>query len=299
MPATPSLLSSEESGSPGLWQLVRSHRLSVAAIVLLFAVAGAAEAFLTTPVYRATVVVLPSVSKVSSARLGAAGGELGSLGLLFGLGSGQTESTVEAVALLRSRNFGETFIRDQGLLRRLFASRWNASRSEWRTDWWSPTPPTLYDAFKTFDRKVRHVAEDKKTGLVTLDIDWTDADEGAEWGNEMIRRVNDEMRQRAVAEADASVQLLTNELRDATTVELRDAIARTLETYVESRTLAKVRPDYAFKIIDPAKAAGPKDFIRPQRALYLTSAPVIGFLFALFLILSKDFVQRQHEHATR
>ena len=69
-------------------------------------------------------------------------------------------------------------------------------------------------------------------------------------------------------------------------VPLRDAIARTIETYIKSRTLSKVRPDYAFKVIDPGNPTGPKDFIRPQRALYLISGPVVGLLFALFVVIS-------------
>jgi hypothetical protein len=282
----------DEAAQPPVLQLVLSHRVLVIAIVLVFTAAAAGAAFLSTPVYRANVVVLPVQSRGSELPLGSVG-NLGSLGALAGLGVNASRDTVEAVALLQSRDFAEKFIRDHDLVHRIFADRWDAPHSTWRPGWWSSAEPTVYDAYRFFDRHIRHVSEDRKTGLVTLAVDWTDAAEGARWANEMIERVNEALRQRAIREADASIELLTNELKSASTVELRDAIARTIETYVKSRTLSKVRPDYAFKVIDPGNPTGPKDFIRPQRALYLISGPVVGFLFALFVLISIQFITRQ------
>jgi uncharacterized protein involved in exopolysaccharide biosynthesis len=276
-----------------------SQWLLVGTIVLVFAAASAAAAYLTTPVYRATVVVLPAESKSSMTNLEAAIGGMGGLGSLIGIGAGETKDTVEAVALLQSRDFAEAFIRDHGLVQRLFADRWDAKRSTWRASIWSRSEPTLYDAYRIFDRRIRHVSEDKKTGLITLQVDWTNPDEGAHWANEMIHRINEVMRQRVLSEADASIDLLTEDLKVAPTIELKDSIARTIETYVKSRALAKVRLDYAFRVIDSGKPAGPRDFIRPQRALYLSSGVVIGLVFAYFAVLARQFLVPQMRRPVR
>jgi uncharacterized protein involved in exopolysaccharide biosynthesis len=280
----------DEAAQLPVFQLVLSHRVLVIAIVLVFTIAAAAVAFLSKPIYRANAVVLPAESGSS---MESALGGLGNLGTLVGLGTSDSHKTVEAIALLRSRDFAENFIRDHDLVHRIFADRWDSAHSMWRPGRWPSAEPSVYDAYQIFDRKIRHVSEDKKTGIVTLSVDWTDAAEGARWANEMIERANEVLRQRALREADASIELLTNELRTASNIELRDSIARTIDTYVKSRALTNVRPDYAFKVIDPGKPAGPKDFIRPQRSLYLISGPVVGLLFALFVVVSGQFLARQ------
>lgn len=272
----------EKSERPSILALFVLHWLLVTTIVVVFSVSAATAAFVTTPVFRATVVALPADSQASMAGLGAALGSLGGgLASLVGLGSAQTQNTVEAVALLQSREFAEEFIRDHDLIARLITRRW----------WWSPEP-SLYEAYRVFDRKIRRVTEDKKTGLVTLEVDWTNAAEGAEWANELVRRVNESMRRRAVAESDASIDLLTNELRAASTIELQGAIARTIESYVKTRALAKVRPDYAFRVIDPAKSAGPRDFIRPNRPLYVIGGFALGLIVAAFVVVMLDALKR-------
>jgi uncharacterized protein involved in exopolysaccharide biosynthesis len=271
--------------------LMLSHRLLVGTIVLFFTAAAAVAAYLTTPVYRATVVVLPAESKNSMGSLEAALGGMGGLGSLVGLGPGYTKDTVEAVALLQSRDFAEAFIRDHDLMRRLFANRWAST--------WSRSEPTLYDAYRLFDRKIRHISEDRKTGLVTLQVDWTNADEGARWANEMIHLINALMRQRALSEADASIDLLTSEMAAAPTVELREAIARAIETSVKARTLAKVRLDYAFRVVDSGKPAGPRDFIRPQRALYVSSGFIVGLVFAFLVVYARQFLIPQMRDPVR
>ena len=279
-----------------IWDLAGRYRKFIASVLIAFTAASVAAAFLSTPVYRATVVLLPSDSGGSMAGIGAMLGDLGNFASLAGIGPAGDQNTVEAVALLKSRDFTESFIKERGLLPILYADQWDASNSTWRKGWRS-SDPTLYDAYQLFSRKIRRVSEDKKTGLVTLEIDWKDAAEGALWANDMVRRVNESMRQRAIAESDASIELLAGELKSAPTLELQEAIARTMETHVKSRALAKVRPDYAFRVIDPGKPVGPDDFIRPQRGLYIISGPVIGLMFGLFLVLSWDFVRRQQGSA--
>jgi len=274
--------------SPPMWLALLAHRALVSVIVLTSTAVGAGAAYMTTPVYRATVVVLPADSRTDVPSLSAALGSLGGLGSLVGLGIGEPENTVEALALLNSRDFAESFIRDHKLMPKLFPDRWDPARSTWRNDRWSSNPPTLYDGYRKFDRKVRHVSEDKKAGLVTLEIDWTNAAEGAQWANEMILRVNETMRQRTIAESDASIDLLTGELQVARTVELQDAIARTIDTYIKARALAKVRREYAFRIIDPGAAVGPRDYIRPNTFLYIFGGICAGVLFAILTVFVLD-----------
>lgn len=266
------------------------HWILAFAITVSITATSVALGILATPIYRAKVVLLPTQTRTSMTELGATLGSLGSIGALVGLGGIRSQDTVEAVALLKSRAFAEAFIQDHHLLPRLFPNRWDAKRAAWRTSWRHPSPPSLYDGYRVFDRKVRHVSQNKETELVTLEVDWTNPNQAAQWANEMVERVNDAMRKRALAEANESIALLSNQLDQTRSVELREAIARTIDTYVKSRVLAKVRPDYAFTIIDPAAPTGTDDYIEPNRPLYALSGLCIGLMLAALTCFCYEWI---------
>src|SRR6202008_3889304 len=101
------------------------------------------------------------------------------------------------------------------LMPKLFASKWDSVRGTWKVD--AEHQPTPARAYRLFDLKIRTVTQDKKTGLVTLQIDWTDRQEAADWTNELVRLLNEERRDRAIANADASVSYLEKEAQTTVT----------------------------------------------------------------------------------
>ena len=93
------------------------------------------------------------------------------------------------------------------------------------------------------------------------------------------------MRQRAIREANASIELLTAQLQTASQVELQQAISRGLETSIKQRALASVRTDYAFRPVDPAKPTDPDDYIRPKKTIYLIFGPLMGLMLGVTSVL--------------
>ena len=121
--------------------------------------------------------------------------------------------------MLRSRDFARAFIEDEALLPLLFPDAWDAAAGRWTVEY----PPDLSQAAGFFVGKVREVEEDTGTGLVTLSIEWRDPELAAAWANLLAARLNDHMRQRALAEAEANVKYLRHEFeidfhRDASAV---------------------------------------------------------------------------------
>ncbi len=265
-----------------LWR----RRWLILTITLAFTAILAAVAFLTTPVYRAsTVLALGNVDRNGAGALGAMIGQFGGLASLAGLnvgGAGDSDTEV-SLAVLRSRQFTEAFIRDRKLLPVLFDDRWDAGTATWKgpkKDW-----PTLAQGYKFFDREVRSIAYDRKTGLVTLQIDWRDPEIAAQWANELVTRANAEMRRRAIQDARASIDYLEKELSATTTVDTRTAISRLMEAQIRQRMLANVTFEYAFKVIDAALAPDLKDMIRPKRLLLVAFGAVLGMLVAVIVAL--------------
>jgi uncharacterized protein involved in exopolysaccharide biosynthesis len=267
-----------------LLRLLWARRLLISACVIGFASLAAAAAFLMTPIYRSAVLLVPADVEASgvSSLLGGLG-ELGGLAALAGVDlGGSGTATDEALAVLRSRAFTESFIRDRDLLPQLFDDEWDTATGQWRDP---EDPPSMAEGYKYFDEQVRGVSQEARTGLVTVRVDWRDPAVSAEWANDLVERLNAEMRRRAVARTNASVKYLEQELASTVIVDTRSAISRLMETQINQRMLANVTEEYAFRIIDRAMPPDDDDPVRPRKLVMIVSAAAAGLLFAVVLVL--------------
>ena len=248
------------------WWLVLGCSVAVTALATLIA-------FRLAPVYRAEVVMIPTDSEAfPTGRLGSMVQEFDGLAAIAGLTTSRVSQKDEAITLLRSRSFTQEILQKYDLLKELFREDWDAERGRWRV---SPTEiPTVADGVDRFDRRVRTISEDARTGVVTLAIEWYDPELAAEWGNLLVREVNERLRQRVISEAQSSIDFLNAELQKTSIVELQRAIYSIVEAQVNKIMIANVRPEYAFRVLDPAIPPDPDDHVRPQRPLIAA----LGFL---------------------
>src|SRR5262249_45050407 len=150
-----------------------------------------------------------------------------------------------------------------------------------RQGWKTANPPTLNDAVFYFDRHVRDVSEDRRTGLVTLRITWTDPMRAAAWANEIVRLANEQLRGRAVARAQGAIDYLKREAQAPASVEIQQALYRLMEDQYKTLLLANVSEDYAFSVIDPAVAADAKHYVFPNRTLFSFAGLFFGGVLVL------------------
>jgi hypothetical protein len=211
-------------------------------------------------------------------------GQLGGLASLAGLNIGSSASNLEeSLAVLRSREFTEAFIRDEGIITELFYKRWDEDAGLWLGS--EEDQPTPAQAFKFFDRRVRTASRDLRTGLITVQIVWRDPVKAATWANELVGRLNAEMRSRAIARTNASLEYLEKELAATATVETRQAIARLIEAQVNQRMLASVTEEYAFHIVDRALPPDLRDEVGPRKALLMAFGLILGLFFGACAVL--------------
>jgi capsular polysaccharide biosynthesis protein len=256
-----------------------ARRLWITISVTLSVVVFAFAAFHITPEYRAKVVLVPASAerKNVSSSLNSALSQLGGLASLAGISVGSSDAeTEEALAVLRSRQFTGDFISDQQLLPELFRNRWNPSTQQWKAD--GKPAPTLGKGYEYFDKRIRSIVQDRKTGLVTVQVDWKDRNEAAAWANELVERLNAEMRARAIAKADAALGYLEKEQATTIQVPTRDAISRLIEAEIRQRMLADVTREYAFSVVDRALAPDADDPVRPNKPLLIIVGLVVGLV---------------------
>jgi len=239
----------------------------------------AVYALLATPWYRAQVALFPVENQSAKDFVGDLG-PLSAVAGLAGINLRGGAGNAEALAVLKSRDFARKFIENEKLLTILLADKWDAAAGKWKTS--GHNTPDIRDAVEYFEKVVRRVGEDRKTGLVMLTVDWKDPTAAAAWANAMAQQINAQMRERAIADAGTKIAYLRAELEATTQVSLQQSISKLLESQMQNMMIARGNEEYAFRVVDLARV--PKKHFMPQRALLILGAATIGaFLASAYL----------------
>jgi capsular polysaccharide biosynthesis protein len=250
---------------------------------LLGAIIAAVISLQMRSLYRAETLVA-SVNRDRIGGLSALSNQFGGLATLAGVDIGTSGGTEEEewFATLTSNGFARSFILSENLMPILFAKRWDSRTSRWRAD---EKQPTLEAAVKEFTRNVRTITQDRKTGLVTVAVEWYSPQLAAGWANRMVDMVNERLRTEAVRNADLSIAYLNKELAKTNVVEMQQAIYRLIENQVNSAMLANVEHEYAFRVIDPAVA--PETRVSPKRTIITLVGGAAGLFVAVIFVFSR------------
>jgi uncharacterized protein involved in exopolysaccharide biosynthesis len=261
-----------------VWAFLARHKAIIGPSVLACAIAAAALAFALSPKYRAEVVFSPRNSTGGMA--GELGASLGGLAALAGVNiGGAGKRADESLQYLRSREFTREFIQRHSLMPVLFASKWDAARNRWRSD----DPPTIGDGVDRFSKKITQIAEDHRTGIVTLAVIWRDRVAAAQWANALVAEADAALRQKAIAEFTRSIDYLKTEGAQSSVVEVRAAVYKTMESELKDAMLARTRDSYAFRVLDPAVVRDAKDTDSPNKPLIIAMGGTVGLLFGIIL----------------
>ena len=265
-----------------VWWLIGSVVLVTAAFIV--------ASHVLTPIYRANTVLIPAKSDsgpdTNGGGSGLAGG-IGGVASLVGINIGQNdEITEEAMGVLKSREFIKKFIEDRHLMPVLYASKWDAATGRWKSD--VRNPPTIAKGVRYFQKRIMQIVPEKKTSLITIDIDWKDRFAAADWANELVQRLNLRMRQREMARADLSIAYLEKQFDSATEVATRQAIAHLIEVQVKQRMMANVTDEFAFRVIDHATPPDADDRYFPNRLIFAIAGVVLGLLIGLVAVFTVD-----------
>jgi capsular polysaccharide biosynthesis protein len=214
-----------------------------------------------------------------STRLAQFGGLAEMAGLSLGQGSKQ-----EPLGVLRSDGFARRFLEQNNLVA-VLAEEAGEIPDE------APGAPDrkVQRVVETFKDSVLSIAEDKKTGLVTVSIEWKDPVIAAKWANAIARQLNEEMRQRALNEATRNVNYLQDQLEHTETVSLQQAIARLIESEMQKLMLAQGTDEYALRVIDNAEPPSLRS--RPKRTMLVLAAFTASLIASLLGAIAIDPLQ--------
>lgn len=260
----------------GLIAAVRSMLPLVFALSLAFGIAMAIVSFRMTPIYRGTTILARAESEKNSmgSGLSSALGSVSGFAALAGLGlGGNDEAIEESLAVLKSRQFTEEFIKDNNLMPVLFPKLWDARAGHWKEG--IKKIPTLGKGFEAFDR-IRKIERDSKSGLITLRVDWKDPVVAADWANRLPERLNTEMRDRARTQVGGSLGYLQKEYADTADVPTREAISHLIEGQIKRKMLANVTTEFSLHFVDRAIPADLDEPVRPVKVVYVAFGLFFG-----------------------
>ena len=271
-----------------IWRAVWRRKwifLGTLFVCLLFALI---LALTLDPYYRAEVVVSPVTDTRDGSALASMAGRLGGLTSLIGLPVA-SNAQAEAIALLKSRALARAFIAENELVPVLYSEHWDEATGGWSAEV-AEDPPSISDAVNLFTRSIRKVIEDNKTNMVSLRIEWRDPQQAADWANALIDRINLELRQLSIAEAEKSIKYLQEQAELTSNVDLDKAIYQLVQEQVSRIMLANVREEYGFRVIDPAVAPEENDIAGPNRLAILILGLFGGGIAGLLLVLLREMV---------
>jgi uncharacterized protein involved in exopolysaccharide biosynthesis len=238
-------------------------------------------ALVATEWYRAEAVLMPRDSRSGTGLAGQLA-QFGGLADLAGLSLGQN-SKQEPLGVLKSKGFVRRFIEQNDLVETLSDG---APARVLHSDDPGQDVGELVD---NFVRSIMFVSDDKRTGLVTIAIEWQDGAIAADWANKLTWQVNEEMRLRALDEATRNMSYLREQLAATDTVSLQQAIARLLEGEMQKAMLAQGTSEFAFRVIDEAKAPARRS--RPKRIVIVVLAFLAGLALSTVGALIADPVK--------
>ena len=275
--------------------VVARNKRMILAVTFAAAFLAAGISLLLPNTYRAEVVMVAAQSGDSKGGgLASALGGLGGLASLAGVSLGGGGNVEENIAVLKSRDFLWQFVQEKKLMPVLFEDQWDAARKTWKdTD--PKEQPGQMDVYRLFNEGgLLSVSKDKKTELITVSVEWQDAERAAEWANELVARLNAYLAQQAIARSENSLKYLNEELANTPIEEMRRTLFELIASEQKNAMLANTQKDFAFRVLDPALVPDKK--AKPKRALIvILAALAAGFMTLIWAFIRESLKKTKQD----
>ena len=263
--------------------LLQSWKLIFGITILCIALA-VAYAFLSPEVYKAETLLVPAKEEKNNAsRLS----QFGGLATMAGISIPNDSNVEQIIATLQSGKFLRFFIEEKELLPVLFEESWDIEKQEWLVND-QGHKPTVDDAVGTFKGLI-NIGQDKKSGLITLGVIWKNPEVAAMWANDLVKKLNMQLREKAISDSRKRVGYLEQELAKTTLKDMQEVLYNLLESEKQKAMLANVNEDFALEVIDPATVPGRE---KPKRKLIVVLGGVCGGFLGVFTVFFIQFLKK-------
>tara|TARA_Y100000022_G_C13224407_1_gene364108 strand:+ start:165 stop:1010 length:846 start_codon:yes stop_codon:yes gene_type:complete len=236
----------------------------------IFVPLGFILAFITssllTPLYSSDILVANNNDTEESSS-----SALGGLASLAGIQLPQSNNkSVSSLAMLNSRTFLKSFIKEYDLKPNLFPDQWLVEAKKW-----SDKEPSDIAAIG----ELKKILDIKKIegGLVEIGVTSYDPKLSVSVANNIIFYFNNYMRKDAIEESEQLIKFLEKEVVNSSLSEIRNRIFGLIKENIAEKSLANVRQEFVYKIIDKAYESNSPSFPNKLQISF------IGIFLGLFI----------------
>jgi LPS O-antigen subunit length determinant protein (WzzB/FepE family) len=290
-----------------LFSVLWTGKIKIIAITAMFAVASVIYALSVPNQYKATALLAPAQS--DGGGLSGALGQLGGLASLAGvsLGGGESGEAQIAQEIMKSWSYIEGFIADNNIAVEVYAAEgWDKSsntlsidddiydttQQSWLIeddDTGELRPPTSWELFEGFEEKLS-VSEDKKSGLVSVSIEYYSPQIAKQWVDMYVESINRFMQQRQVDKVTRNINYLQEQIEKTAIAEMQEVFYTIIEEQTKNKMLAEASPDYVFVAVGPSMVPELKS--QPKRALICILGTLLGGMLSVLLVLIMHYTKK-------
>jgi len=290
-----------------LFGVLWGNKIKIIGITAVFAVVSVIYALSVPNQYKASALLAPAQQQ--SGGLSGALGQLGGLASLAGVSIGGGESSEAQVAqeIMKSWSFIEGFIADNDLAVEVYAAEgWSRESNQLKFDndvyavktntWLVENdnigrvgPPTSWQLFEKFSEMLV-VSEDKKSGLISISIEYYSPQIAKQWLDLYISSINKHMQARQVVKVSNNIEYLEAQIEKTSITEMQEVFYTIIEEQIKSQMLAEASPDYAFVAVSPSMV--PEEKSQPKRALICILGTLLGGILSVLTVLVLHFARK-------
>ena len=191
--------------------------------------------------YLSKVIMVPSEEIANSQSLNG----ISNITSTFGLSSQKGPSKLSvSLAIMNSRSFLNSYAKNFGIEKFLFPDDWDNLNKKWKDK-----PPKSESIAKKIS-SLFIVKENRD--VYTLEFEWTDPDQAAEWANNLIKYLNGYINKQDKETGEIKISFLESQLKKSEFTNINNILFRMIEEQIKKNMLADISDEYVFKILDEA-----------------------------------------------
>jgi uncharacterized protein involved in exopolysaccharide biosynthesis len=292
-----------------LFSVLWAGKKLIIGVTAVFALVSVLYALQLPNQYQASTVLAPANQETGG--MAGALGKLGGLASMAGISLGDGDSSEAQIAqeVMRSRSFIEAFIETNGLAVEIMAAQgWDADIDQLLIDndqydlksaQWVRVPPrgksvqpSGWELYEEFLERYS-VAEDKKTGLVTVSVEYYSPLLAKDWAKKLVNAINVHMQSRKLQRVNRNIQYLEAQIAKTAIADMREVFYTIIEEQIKSKMLAEASPEYVFETVSPAMV--PEEKSTPKRALICILGTMLGGMLSILWVLMRYYGSKPYQ----
>jgi uncharacterized protein involved in exopolysaccharide biosynthesis len=285
-----------------LFSVLWAGKKLIIAITGVFAVISVIYALSVPNQYKASALLAPAQQQ--SGGLSGALGDLGGLAALAGVNIGGESGEAQiAQEIMRSWGFIAQFVTENNIAVEVFAADgWDSKNNQLsidddlydtETQRWVRNPPagktvnpTSWELYEKFIEDIS-ISADKKTGLITLSVEYFSPYLAKQWVDQLIVAINQHMQQRKLQMVNSNIEYLEAQILKTPIAEMKEVFYTIIEEQIKGKMLAEASPEYVFVTVSPAMV--PEEKSQPKRALICILGVLLGGMLSVAFVLIRYY----------